>query len=280
MAEDFQEATPEERLRIASHFILSSPNGEVDDVIADVKTLMGQKSLLTDNVIEKLLKQYNTENYVFAALPGGKNLPVSKFGHVEGNKYADPSSGQIFQFDHINRKWAEEKTAGPSGSNASLRGSIDKAVNGYCGDFYNSPRDFACAIYDKEDTIVVVISATRVNLGNFWSGGWKSTHTLDVKSGALKSLIQASVHYFEEGNVQLNSNYEEQFKIKGSGDAAAKEIVDSIKSVENTFQKKLEELFHDMHTESFKAMRRFLPVTRNKMDWNPNAHRIRDQITR
>lgn len=76
MAEDgdYVQATPEEKLRIASHFILSSPNGEVDEVIADVKTLMSDNQLLSHAVIEKLLKQYNLDNYVFAPLVAGYNV--------------------------------------------------------------------------------------------------------------------------------------------------------------------------------------------------------------
>jgi hypothetical protein len=76
MAEDYAQASPEEKLRIASHFILSSPNGEVDEVIADVKTLMADSALLSDVVIEKLLKQYNLDNYVFAPLAAGHNVSL------------------------------------------------------------------------------------------------------------------------------------------------------------------------------------------------------------
>jgi capping protein alpha len=74
MSDEFEQASPEEKLKIASHFILSSPNGEVDEVIADVKTLVGDKKLLSDSVVEKLLRQYNVDNYVFAPLAGGNNV--------------------------------------------------------------------------------------------------------------------------------------------------------------------------------------------------------------
>jgi hypothetical protein len=74
MSDEFEQATPEEKLRIASHFILSSPNGEVDEVIADVKTLVNDPSLLSEAVIEKLLRQYNVDNYVFAPVTAGQNV--------------------------------------------------------------------------------------------------------------------------------------------------------------------------------------------------------------
>jgi len=281
MSEDYAQASPEEKLRIASHFILSSPNGEVDEVIADVKTLMSDNSLLSDSVIEKLLKQYNLDNYVFAGLADGHNLPVSKIGHVDGNRYLDPSNGKVNEFDHVARKWNEEKGGDSHAEGGKFRSEIEKAVKKYMEGFYVNPKEFASAVYEKDGVVSILISAKRVNLGNFWSGGWKSTHTIDVsgKKGKLKTHINANVHYFEEGNVQLNTNYDEDFDVKlDDAEASGKEIADIIKNVENKFQKNMEEMYLNMHTQTFKAMRRFLPVTRTKMDWNPNAHRIADQL--
>jgi len=288
MAEDISNASAEDRLKISSHFILSSPNGEVDDVIADVKTLMGASSLLTDSVVEKLLRQYNMDNYVFGPLESGKNLMCSKIGLVDGNKYSDPSTGKVYSFDHVNRNWTEEKDSqtDPSTSkNATLRGAIDKAVQKYMDNFYVNPKEYAVSVYNiEDDKIVILLCAKRVNLGNFWTGGWKSTHTISVtggKKGKLSTHVNANVHYFEEGNVQLNTDYDEEFDLKiDDADAAAKDVLENVTKVENKFQKNLEEMYLNMHTQTFKAMRRFLPITKTKMDWNPNAHRIVDQLTK
>jgi len=280
--------SPEDKLKISSHFILSSPNGEVDDVIADVKTLVGSSSLLTDSVVEKLLRQYNMDNYVFGALDTGKNLLCSKIGLVDGNKYSDPSTGKCYNFDHINRTWTEEKSSetDPSSTkNATMREAIDKAVQKYMDNFYVNPKEYAAAVYDTGDgNIVILLCAKRVNLGNFWTGGWKSTHTISLtggKKGKLSTHVNANVHYFEEGNVQLNTDYDEEFDLKvDDADTAAKEVIEIVTKVENKFQKNLEEMYLNMHTQTFKAMRRFLPITKTKMDWNPNAHRIVDQLTK
>lgn len=167
---------------------------------------------------------------------------------------------------------------------AKFRAEIDKAVRKYMESFYVNSKEYASAVYDKEDdSIVILISAKRVNLGNFWSGGWRSTHTLNVngKKGKLKLHINANVHYFEEGNVQLNTNYDEEVDVKlDDAEATGKEIAEHIKTIENKFQKNMEEMYLNMHTQTFKAMRRFLPVTRSKMDWNPAAHKMVDQLTK
>lgn len=211
---------------------------------------------------------------------------VSKFG-LNSNKYLDPNTGKLYDFDHVARKWLVDKaTAGSTDTpNAKHRAALEKSMRKYVEEFYVDPKDYALAVYDQGDgKLVVLISAKRVNLGNFWSGGWKSTHTVHVSGsskGKLLAHINANVHYFEEGNVQLNTNFDEEFDVKvDDAEAFAKEVADLVKNVENKFQKNMEEMYLNMHTQTFKAMRRFLPVTGTKMDWNPNAHRMVDQLTK
>lgn len=287
MGDEFVEATPEDKLKIASHFILSSPTGEVDDVIADVKTLMGKGSLLTDTVIEKLLKQYNTDNLAFAPLgDDGKNLVVSKYGLVDGNFYLDPSTGKKYEFDHVNRKWnmSSAQVVATKTPQSNYRSTIESAIKKYMEEFYMNEKENACVVYDKDGEIIICITAKRVSLGNFWSGGWKSVYTIDVTKGGigkLKCHVNVNVHYFEEGNVQLNSKYDEEDDIHlGDPKVAGEEIVATIKKMETRFQKNMEDMYLNMHTQTFKAMRRFLPITKNKMDWNPNAHRIVSQMNK
>jgi capping protein alpha len=182
----------------------------------------------------------------------------------------------------VYQKWNEEKTEGHA-EGSKYRSEIEKAVRKYMETFYVNSKECASAVYEKDGTVTIIISAKRVNLGNFWTGGWKSTHTIDVtgKKSKLNTHINANVHYFEEGNVQLNTNFDESFDVKlDDAEATGKEVAEIIKNVENKFQKNMEEMYLNMHTQTFKAMRRFLPVTRTKMDWNPNAHRMVDQLTK
>jgi capping protein alpha len=211
---------------------------------------------------------------------------VSKIGQPQPGKFLDPNSGKLYEFDHMARKWLTDKATGSANdtSNAKLRSALEKALRKYVEEFYVDPKDYALAVYDQGDgNLVVLISAKRVNLGNFWSGGWRSTHTVNVagSKGKVSAHINANVHYFEEGNVQLNTNFDEEFDVKVEDpESFSKEVSEVIKGVENKFQKNMEEMYLNMHTQTFKAMRRFLPVTGTKMDWNPNAHRMVDQLTK
>merc|ERR1712154_285371 len=64
--------------------------------------------------------------------------------------------------------------------------------------------------------IAIVISFKNLNPNNYWIGGWQSEWTLSVnKKGStkLEGRIRINVHYYEDGNVQLNSTFNEQGEV-------------------------------------------------------------------
>ncbi len=58
----------------------------------------------------------------------------------------------------------------------------------------------------------------------------------------------------------------------------ASQIVTLIQTQESTLQNGLEDMYSNMNTETFKSMRRVMPITRTKMDWNVNAVRMVRQV--
>lgn len=72
------------------------------------------------------------------------------------------------------------------------------------------------------------------------------------------------VHYYEDGNVRMNTK--KAVKIgSGGGDAAT--IVREIAKAENAFQTELNRAFITLAEGSFKGLRRQLPVTRQRVEW-------------
>merc|ERR1711991_709732 len=51
-----------------------------------------------------------------------------------------------------------------------------------------------------------------------------------------------------------------------------------IKDSENSVQRGLGEMYLNMNEETFKSMRRTMPITRTKMEWNVNAVRMVRQV--
>jgi len=119
-------------------------------------------------------------------------------------------------------------------ANEVVRGALQGAVNNYISTNYPSEQSAGGAFTKDENTYVVVVTGEKTSLKNFWSGRWTSTWNIavsgstasisgDIKVSFLLSLLpfdlmihccffrfhcaslQLHVHYFEDGNLQLQS---------------------------------------------------------------------------
>ena len=63
-----------------------------------------------------------------------------------------------------------------------------------------------------------------------------------------------------------------------SPEAMASELRKQIESFETTYQNHLEEMYVNMHRNTFKNMRRFLPVNKVKFQWNSAAHSLANEV--
>jgi len=279
----------DQKLNIATYFLMSSPTGEVDDVVTDVLKLV-DKSVVSESSLDKILKDYNCENMVWAADPEDNKAPpilVSAFGQVSANSYLDANTGRVLTFDHRKRKFTgvSDKKQVLSGDVASYRDAISKSVSDYLTKQYKGGKVVSAVYGADSGQITVCISAKNVNLSNYWSGGWRSVYTLNVgKKGSpseLKGNIKAQVHYFEDGNVQLHTNIDKTASVNiGSEEDTAKEISKALLKIETDFQANLEEMYVNMHRTTFKAMRRFLPITKQPMTWNAAAHSLAGEVAK
>jgi len=282
------EASPESKLNIATYFIMSSPTGECDDVVQDVQRLV-DKSVLSEDQLGKILKDYNSEQMVWAADPEDNKAPpilVSAYGMVDNTSFLDPNSGRVLKFDHKKRKFTSvsDKRQVLSDNVAGYRAAIAKSVEGYLTGQYKSGKVVSATYGADNGTITVCISAKNVNLSNFWSGGWRSFFTVGVnKKGQteLKGNIKVNVHYFEDGNVQLHGAIDKSAQVNVQGEEeTGKEIAKAIGRFETEWQSNLEEMYVNMHRTTFKAMRRFLPISRQPMTWSSAAHSLASEVTK
>lgn len=73
------------------------------------------------------------------------------------------------------------------------------------------------------------------------------------------------MHYYEDGNVRLLTNKDVSLKV--GSNAGAGEIVRAIATAEKKYQEDLNKAFGSMSEGAFKALRRQLPITRQKLEW-------------
>lgn len=117
----------------------------------------------------------------------------------------------------------------------------------------------------------LLISAHNYNFKNFWSGEWLSIWELK-KSGSnyeLSGGVKISTYYYEEGNVQFKLSNDFQTKINASdSDTISLETIKFIANSENRIQEDLEKVYDDLSDNYLKPLRRRIPFTGQRMNWN------------
>ncbi|GAK62243.1 subunits of heterodimeric actin filament capping protein Capz [Moesziomyces antarcticus] len=131
-------------------------------------------------------------------------------------------------------------------------------------------------------TYVLHHVGNRYNLSNFWSGRWRASYVVDVEARVLTASLGVHVHYFENGNVQLNASRPRTFSLTSSGAAAiANEVATLVAQHEDAWQAQLEQAYDQLAEHAFKALRRQLPLTRQKLDWDKVLnYKLGDQLAR
>jgi len=265
----------EDKKTIAIGFLKNAPPGEFIEVFTDVRKLLGNDTLL-NSVAPSTFKEYNTDQYLIAHGDGGFKGLVCSYGEVGNNQYLDPSTRQAFTFDHIKQQITSINSAtSPSeGDVESWRSAFQTPALKYVDDYYQE--NGCAAVYGSKSggqhVLNFIISSARFNPDNFWNGRWRSTWNITYSPGGqarISGNIKLNVHYYEEGNVQLVSNFDTDLNVNAQNpDQFAKEAVNAISKAEADFQNSLDNNYDTMSSTTFKALRRPLPIFRTLMNWN------------
>jgi len=197
-----EEPTQEQIVDIANGFLLNAPPGEFMEVVTDVRNLLPNESLLNESA-PRTFREYNTEQMIAVDSPGHDHkVLITKYGEVSDG-YLDPRGGQVIQFDHIKQQVTGSRPISgelDSGLENS-RKAFEKHAVDYVSQHYPPG---AVTVYGRDGQIIIAISSSKYNPTNFWNGRWKSTWT--YANGELVGHFKICVHYYEDGNVQLNSD--------------------------------------------------------------------------
>jgi hypothetical protein len=142
-----------------------------------------------------------------------------------------------------------------------------KSLSTHFAEHYPPSSNSAYTVCSTPDdsAIAILTSTTKSSPKNFLSGRWRSTFLYDPASSTLSGTIKVNVHYYEDGNVALSTTKKvDSVTVDGSDGAS---VVRKVAALEKQYQEEVNRTFVGMNETSFKSLRRQLPVTRQKVEW-------------
>ncbi|KAL0782396.1 hypothetical protein CaCOL14_000302 [Colletotrichum acutatum] len=252
------------QVETVSSFVEGAPPGELADVIADIKSLTVSDPEIVSS-LEPAFEKYNEEQFVTVKLPGGsQQVIVSAHSSLGDGQYFDVESSTSFSFDHTTQKASNVQSYVLESANSDLIKSTLKSLGPYVQEHFPNA---AYGVYPTENDskVAVIIVSNKYSPNNFWNGRWRSVYIFDPSSEALEGSVKVDVHYYEDGNVRLLTSRPSQASVSsGTGAGIVKEIAAS----EKKYQEELNRGFTSLSEGAFKGLRRQLPVTRQKIEWD------------
>lgn len=230
--------------RVSRHLLLSSPPGQFDVILGDINKINN----LTPEFIQNVRSEYIKRNNL--------NLDTSA-----SDETSSVNSGD---------------------ANTPLYSSLLSSLKSYMDSAYANNRtkgvscSFTCESSLEEGPGIFLLKThvEKINLKNYHAGSWTATYSYNIDDGHLSGVASVYAHYFENGNVQLQSHKTfAPIQVK-KGNDLAKGIITQVKQWEDSLMDELSEKYENMNDGILKSMRRVLPLSRVKMDWNLRAHRM------
>ncbi|TDZ61465.1 F-actin-capping protein subunit alpha [Colletotrichum trifolii] len=252
---------------IVSSFVEGAPPGELADVIADIKSLtVSEPEVLSS--LEPAFEKYNEEQFVTVKLPGGsQQVIISSHNSLGDGKYFDVESSTSFTFDHTTQKASNAQSYVLESANSDLIKSTLKNLGPYVKEHFPNA---AYGVYPTENDskVAAIIVSNKYSPNNFWNGRWRSLYIFDPSSDSLEGSVKVDVHYYEDGNVRLLTSRPTHTSVSGGTGAG---IVKEVSTSEKKYQEELNRGFTSLSEGAFKGLRRQLPVTRQKIEWDKIA---------
>ncbi|GJE88359.1 F-actin-capping protein subunit alpha [Phanerochaete sordida] len=272
----------DERIQAASKFLLQSPPGEINDVLNDVRNIISDDESLQTGILPAL-REYNLAQFITADVPGHQHqCIVSEAARVQAqgeeedeerrDRFWDPRSRTSFRFDHLALEASEPEPIEPETEAEPFRLALENASLTYLAAHFHDGVTSVFPTQGNAERFVVQVVANKYNPSNFWSGRWRSEYIVNLAERTLEGKILVNVHYYEQGNVQLSTTHTVSLELPQtisaeSAPASASKILALIETEESKYQTSLNAAYQEMSEKTFKGLRRALPMTRAKLDW-------------
>ena len=243
------------------------------------------------------LPEVNAEQFLPVSAPGETTQVLcTSHGNLGGGAFLDPSNPRALLVDHMKQVCVGTKPLDVAqraklGSEPA-RVSVHEAMVAYAaarlsaGD--GGAASSSAAVHappavvttygsaGEATRITCCVSRLNVKLRSYWAGQWRAQWTLenfaDGESGRLDGWVAIDVHYFEDGNVQMHEKFPFSDSIRIDGDVGAA-FAARVGEFEAQLMANLEETFASLGKNALDHLRRRLPITKQKFDWDNQAGR-------
>lgn len=260
--------------KVKKYILKGTPYGETKFVLKDLEKLV-DKLDINDPSVSTVLKEHNEEHLAIVGDTGADGPFVITKHNSDGDDYIDQRNGHKYTISPADLKVQSTSpyTAEHDEKVEEYRKSFEDLLKTYTKDYYGNNAGYNVTAKGTHDnfTISLAVTGKNLNFDNFYGGEWLSEWTLTNSS--LEGSVRINAHYFEDGNVQMKINkpFKKDISVEKDG---AKAVVDFITKTEDDVLKGIDTLYEGLLTDVFKTMRRELPVTKTKMDWNIHVHKV------
>ncbi|KAE9554777.1 hypothetical protein FO519_002038 [Halicephalobus sp. NKZ332] len=280
----------EQLSRIFTSFLKQAPPGEYNIIFDDLRGLNSDEDILNEQANTTLV-EFNHKNFELVQHPDMNKTIVSKFNLVTPAsrcaEYIEPNSNKRFTYDHLSRAVVNisENTEKQDPQNVAWRAALQKELDVYINNHYL--KHGVGTVFIFEGKMVLCIGSHKYQKRNCYNGRWASYWAIPAFSTervthSVVGHIDLLTHYFEDGNVQLNLEKDITLNVAYPTDieGAAKMVLKSITEAETAYAVSAQEKLTHFSDQTFKSLRRPLPITRTKMDWQKvHSYRLSKKMT-
>ncbi|KAF7791418.1 hypothetical protein EIP86_002434 [Pleurotus ostreatoroseus] len=202
---------------------------------------------------------------------GAEAVPEEE--EVEVERFWDPRSRTSFRFDHLTLEASDPEPVEPWGESEPFRVALENASLAYLSGHFHDGVTSVFSTQNDPERFIVQLVANKYNPSNYWSGRWRSEYIVNLAQRKIEGKIFLNVHYYEQGNVQLSTTHTISLEIppaitSTNASSSASKILALIEAEEARYQMGLNAAYQEMGDKTFKGLRRALPMTRAKLDWD------------